>query len=273
MRAISLLFHDVYVDHPDESGFTSEAANRYKLALGDFDAQLAGVDGVRSDSPVLASAMTRLGDDAAPAGAAPFLVTVDDGGAAYHDWIAERLERRGWRGHCFVSTDCIGRRGFLRREQIRELAERGHVIGSHSASHPVRFNALPFSEMLSEWSRSRAVLEDIVGRAVDVGSVPGGYFSPAVARAARDAGLRTLFTSEPVTRVHEDGDLLLVGRFTIRRGDPHNRARRLVSAPAWTRSIEWASWNAKGLVKPLLGPSYVRIADWLLATRPSGRAS
>ena len=167
---------------------------------------------------------------------------------------------------------CIGRRGFLRREQVRELAERGHVIGSHSVSHPPRFNALPFSEMVSEWSQSRAALEDIVGRRVDVGSVPGGYFSPAVARAARDAGLRVLFTSEPVTRVSEDGELLIVGRFTIRRGDPADRARRLVSAPAWARSVEWASWNAKGLVKPLLGPSYVRIADWLLATRP-GRAS
>lgn len=273
MRAISLLFHDVYVDHPDESGFTSETANRYKVALTDFDALLAGVDDVRSDSPVLASAMARIDDDAAPAGAAPFLVTVDDGGAAYHGWIAERLERRGWRGHCFVSTDWIGHSGFLRREQVRELAERGHVIGTHSASHPLGFSALPFSEMVSEWSRSRAVLEEIVGRRVEVGSVPGGYFSPAVARAAREAGLRVLFTSEPVTRVNEDGDLLIVGRFTIRRGDAHDRARRLVSAPAWTRSAEWASWNVKGLVKPLLGPSYVRIADWLLASRPSSGAS
>ena len=46
MRAISLLFHDVYVGHPDESGFISDAANRYKLTLADFDAQLAGVRGV-----------------------------------------------------------------------------------------------------------------------------------------------------------------------------------------------------------------------------------
>jgi peptidoglycan/xylan/chitin deacetylase (PgdA/CDA1 family) len=273
MRAISLLFHDVYIDHPDESGFTSDAANRYKLTLTDFDAQLAGVDGVRSDAPLLASTMRRLEDDAAPAGAIPFLITVDDGGAAYHSWIAERLEHLGWRGHCLVSTDCIGRHGFLRRGQIRDLAERGHVIGTHSASHPFRFNTLPFRQMVSEWSRSRAQLEEIVGRRIDVGSVPGGYFSPAVARAARDAGLRVLFTSEPVTRLDEDGGLWRVGRFTIRRGDPPDRARRLVSARAWTRSLEWASWNAKGLVKPVLGPSYVRIADWLLATRPSSGAS
>jgi hypothetical protein len=127
--------------------------------------------------------------------------------------------------------------------------------------------------MVSEWSRSRAVLEEIVGHGVEAGSVPGGYFSSVVARAAREAGIRVLFTSEPVTHVDVSGDSMIVGRFTIRRGDPHHRAQRLVSASTWTRSLAWASWNAKGLVKPLLGPSYVRVADWLLATRPSSRAS
>jgi hypothetical protein len=87
MRAISLLFHDVYVDHPDESGFTSEAANRYKLALSDFDAQLAGVDGVRSDSPILAIAMARLDDDAAR--------PITPG---------SRSASRGWAGEAIVSS-------------------------------------------------------------------------------------------------------------------------------------------------------------------------
>jgi peptidoglycan/xylan/chitin deacetylase (PgdA/CDA1 family) len=272
MRAISLLFHDVYIDHPEESGFTSDTANRYKLTLGDFRAQLAGVDAVRSDTPLLARAMGRFFDHAAPA-PVPFLITVDDGGASYHALTADLLEQLGWRGHCLISSDYIGQRGFLSRHQIRELAARGHVIGTHSASHPKPFSALSFSEMVSEWSRSCAVLEDLIGRRVDVGSIPGGDFSPAVARAAREAGLRLLFTSEPVTRVSRDDDLLIVGRFTIRRGDPHDRARRLVSAPAWERSFEWASWNAKGLVKPLLGSSYARIADWLLAARSPSRAS
>src|SRR5690606_31235253 len=119
-----------------------------------------------------------------------------DGGESYYTAIAERLERRGWTGHCFVSTNFIGQRGFLDRRQIRALADRGHVIGSHSASHPARFSALPYGDMVSEWSRSRQILEDILARTVDVASVPGGYFSPAVARAAQEAGIRVLFTSE-----------------------------------------------------------------------------
>ena len=269
MRAVSLLFHDVHGGDPAESGFVSEAANRYKLTLADFDAQLTGVRGVRADSPILATDMdaARL----AAGGHVPFLVTVDDGGISYHTTIAERLERRGWRGHCFVTTDFIGQRGFLSREHIRTLAGRGHVIGSHSASHPARFSTLPFSEMVSEWTRSRQILEDILGHAVDVASVPGGYFSTVVARAAQQAGIRVLFTSEPITRIDASHEYVLVGRFTVRRGDPLDTAQRLVSESSWARSLAWARWNAKGLVKPLLGPSYIRLADWLLTPRASGR--
>jgi peptidoglycan/xylan/chitin deacetylase (PgdA/CDA1 family) len=263
MRAISLLFHDVYDTSPDESGFISAAADRYKLQLADFEKQLDGVAQVRSDAPLVVdgSAVSAGSGAAEP----PFLITVDDGGVSYLTLMAERLEQRGWRGHCFVSTDLIGRRGFLTAAQIRELDARGHVIGSHSASHPARFSALPFDGMVREWSQSRAVLADILGHDVTVASVPGGYFSPTVARAAAAAGVRVLFTSEPVTAITASSGCTLIGRFTIRRGDPADAAQRFVVAAPWARSTAWVSWNAKGLVKPLLGPSYRRIADWVFS--------
>src|SRR5262245_10844768 len=149
MRVASLLFHDVYVGDVDESGFSSDAANRYKLALGDFDTQLIALAGVRPDAPVLAADLAR------PRTALPFLITFDDGGVSYHTVAADRLEALGWRGHCFVTTDFIGRRGFLNASQLRELDARGHVIGSHSASHPTRFSACSGQQMREEWSRSR----------------------------------------------------------------------------------------------------------------------
>jgi peptidoglycan/xylan/chitin deacetylase (PgdA/CDA1 family) len=275
MRAISLLFHDVYETSPDESGFVSAAADRYKLPLADFDQQLEGVAQVRSDAPaVVAGSASRHPAHTAPdptvwggsRGAdPPFLITVDDGGVAYHTLMADHLERRGWRGHCFVSTDLIGRRGFLDAAQIRELDARGHVIGTHSASHPARFSALPVEAMVREWASSRTVLEGILGHDVTVASVPGGYFSPTVARAAATAGIRVLFTSEPVTSIHAVAGCTVIGRFTIRRGDPADAAQRLVIPAPWARSTAWVTWNAKGLVKPLLGPSYRRIADWVFS--------
>jgi len=247
MRDISLLFHDVYAADPRESGFRSPAADRYKLTIPDFEAQLDGLgDAWTLDSPP------------------PVTLTFDDGGASYYTAIADRLETMGLRGHCFVSTNFIGERGFVTAEQIRELHSRGHVIGTHSASHPQRFSALTPAEMRAEWSESRLKLEDILGHAVTVGSVPGGYFSTAVAKAAADTGLQALFTSEPTSRRSSFNDCALIGRFTIRRGHPPDMARRYAATAPWARCGAWAGWTAKALVKPVLGPSYARIADWIL---------
>ena len=240
MAAVSLLFHDIYERDPRESGFASDAADRYKLPVTVFDAHLAAIASVRD---------------------VPFLITVDDGGVSYYTRLADRLEAHGWRGYCFVSTDQIGSRGFLDAAQIRELDARGHLIGSHSASHPTRFSACSPQQMRQEWTRSRQVLEDILGHDVTLASVPGGYYSRAVAQSACDAGLRFLFNSEPVISTRTDDGLTVAGRFTIRRGDSPQTSRRLLLPSPWARWGAWARWNAKGLAKPLLGPAYMRVAD------------
>ena len=266
MRVVSLLFHDVYESDPRESGFRSPAADRYKLTVPDFEAQLDGLAGVHVETPWLANEFLRTGEPRIPdpGSRIPAAITFDDGGESYYTVAADRLEALDWRGHCFVSTDFIGQRGFLTPAQLRELDARGHVIGSHSASHPARFNSLTLAEMRAEWSDSRQKLEDVLGHAVTVGSVPGGYFSDDVAKTAGDAGLRVLFTSEPTTRMTSAHDLFLIGRFTIRRGHPSYAAQRFVVATPWARCSAWVGWNAKALVKPVLGASYARIADWIL---------
>ena len=273
MKIVSLLFHDVYASDPSESGFRSHAADRYKLSIPAFEAQLEGLFDSGVDAPLLTDALlaSSCGEPRIPhpGSRTPSLITFDDGGESYYTAAADRLEALGWRGHCFVTTDYIGQRGFLTAEQIRELDARGHVIGSHSATHPARFSALSPAEMRREWSDSRVVLEDLLGRAVTVASVPGGYFSPTVANAAAAAGLRVLFTSEPTTRVSSHEDCTLIGRFTIRRGHAPDMAKRFVLAAPWARCSAWAGWNAKAIVKPLLGPSYSRIADRLLVSKTS----
>jgi len=261
MRNVSLLFHDVYASDPAESGFRSPAADRYKLSLQDFRAQLDGLANLTN---------LRIPD---PGSRLPAVrLTFDDGGVSFFTHAADELEQRWWRGSCFVSTDFTGHDGFMTAAQLRDLDARGHTIGSHTASHPPRFSTLSAARMCAEWSDSRKRLEDILGHAVTIASVPGGYFSSTVAEAAAEAGLRTLFTSEPTTRVGESFGVTLIGRYVIRRGHPADMAQRFALASSWTRCSEWATWNAKAIVKPILGPSYARIADWLLETsRPASR--
>ena len=245
-----LLFHDVYAMDPRESGFQSPAANRYKLGAAAFDRQIVALAETR---PVL-----------------PFALTFDDGGVSFFTEVADRIERLGWRAHCFVPTEHIGRAGFMNASQLRELDRRGHVIGSHSTSHPSRMNALSCDAMASEWQRSVAVLEHLLGRAVTTASVPGGFTSRRVEGAAAAAGIQTLFTSEPVTGIWRRGACFVAGRFTIRHDSAADLAARFVTRAPWARWAAWADWNAKAAVKPLLGSAYPRIADWLLAQRAAG---
>jgi len=231
---------------PRESGFASPAADRYKLSVRAFDAQLAGL-----------SYIQKKGSD-------PFFrLTFDDGGESFYTIVADKLEARGMRACGFVTTECIARRGFLTAAQIRELDARGHTIGTHSVSHPSPFNALTCSEMRREWTDSRRALEDILGHAVTTGSVPGGCFSNEVALSAAESGLLLLFNSEPVRSVLRLENCTIAGRFTIRAGAHADLSRSLARPASWTRARQWASWNAKRLVKPLLGSSYPRVADWI----------
>jgi hypothetical protein len=245
---VHLLFHDVYVSDPRESGFGSPAADRYKLSVPQFDRELATI--VESGPRAL-----------------PFSLTFDDGGSSFYTAIADRLEARGWRGRCFVVTDCIDTPGFLTRRQIRELVDRGHVIGSHTASHPSYLHRRGYEVIAEEWRTSLAILEDILGEPVATASVPGGCYSHRVAEAAADAGITSLFNSEPVRASYAVGNCAVHGRFTIRSTSRPGISGRLVSTAPWSRWGMWAQWNAKAAVKPMLGPHYVRVADWLMARK------
>ena len=254
---VTLMLHDVYETSPEESGFPGPAAARYKLRRPTFEAQLEALKVARADDPVL------LTHDVPPTRgdrALSFAITADDGGISYYTIMADRLEALGWRGHCFVATDWIGRPGFLDKRQLRELRGRGHVIGSHSASHPSRFSACGWPRLIREWEDSCRLLADVLGEDVTVASVPGGYFSSEVARAARQAGLRVLFTSEPSTRLVHRRGLLVAGRFAIRHACGVDFARRLATGRATALWGEWLGWNAKKLLKTCLGETYPRLA-------------
>ena len=126
-------------------------------------------------------------------------LTFDDGGASATE-IALGLERHGWRGHFFATTSRIGSPGFLEKEELVELARRGHVIGSHSHTHPTYMGRLDQRSIDREWTASRALLAEILGEAPEIASVPGGFVTPVVIDSAYRAGYRILLTSEPRSR-------------------------------------------------------------------------
>src|SRR2546423_2382858 len=266
MKAIALMYHDVIGDGaPAESGFSGAHADLYKMEPGQFTAHLQAIAEAVPESPSRIFDLHREEATATAAGARPpWLLTFDDGGVSAYTHIAGRLEQLGWRGHFFMTTDYIGAPSFLNREQITELHRRGHIIGSHSASHPERMSRCSEEEMLREWAGSLHVLSDILGEPVRVASVPGGYYSTRVARAAAQAGIKILFTSEPTIQGRSVDGCLVLGRYTIQRRTTPEQGAAIPSGRALPRLKQLLVWNAKKPTKALGGKYYLKARKVLL---------
>jgi peptidoglycan/xylan/chitin deacetylase (PgdA/CDA1 family) len=254
MRALAIMYHDV-VENGDfeSSGFPGEGANIYKLRREDFERHL---DAIASATEAVSTVHQLEGR--------PVLLTFDDGGASFHHPIADLLEGHGWRGHFFITTDRIGTPGFLTEAQLRELFRRGHIIGSHSRTHPTRMAVLTRADLDREWRESLARLSGVLGDAVKVASVPGGHFSLDVAESAAAAGVEALFTSEPTARVGLVSGCRVLGRYVVRRGMGPEWSAGIA---AGSRSQCWrqsALWKAKRVAKFVGGRKYLQLRQAIL---------
>jgi peptidoglycan/xylan/chitin deacetylase (PgdA/CDA1 family)/folate-dependent phosphoribosylglycinamide formyltransferase PurN len=250
-KATALLYHDVVPEGRfDVSGFQGAGPNVYKLDEGEFRGHLQSI---------------------ARAGASP-VFTFDDGGSSAVA-AAGMLEEFGWRGHFFITTDRIGTRGFLSEAQLVELRRRGHVIGSHSCSHPARMTSCTRAELDREWGESLRKLERVLGEAVTTASIPAGYYSRGIAAAAARAGVRVLFTSEPVRSRRVVVGCTVAGRFSIQRGVSAAWVASVVAGDVWPRLQRHLFWNAKKFLKMLVGAGWLSLRRSILAARDHLRAS
>ena len=260
---INLLYHDVTPAGSDSSsGFSGPGAAQYKLTPDEFRDHL---DRIASEAAALPPVDT-VADSLRSSHDLRWTITFDDGGLSSITEIARQLEQHGWRGWFFIPTNYIGQPAFCSADQIRELHHRGHMIGSHSHTHPERISQCTWEQLIDEWTISCRVLAEIVGQPIETASVPGGFYSRDVARAAARAGIRVLFNSEPTTSVtHVDG-MLILGRYNIYQGMSAANAVSLLKSPLrrWRQAV---FWNLKKVAKTFAGPAYKAMRHRILARK------
>lgn len=241
----SFMYHEVAND-PTRTGFQRPGAREYTLTRRAFSDHL---DVIRS-GPTAPSLVTQA-DFFVPA--KYVMLTFDDGGLSALQ-IAEELERRGWRGHFFICTGRIGERTFVDPASIRALRAAGHLIGSHSHTHPDIFRDLSRKQMLDEWRLSRGILEQITGESCIAASVPGGDISQMTLEAAAESGLRFLFTSEPWLRPADVNGCWVMGRYIVKSSMTLEHLGALVRMRGWR--MAQAERTIKEVARRALGPAY-----------------
>lgn len=261
-----LLYHDVIQSARDfqSSGFQGADADSYKLDEADFRLHLDAVEAVarecRSDATF--GKLLRGNSITSP----QVVFSFDDTGRS-SSRIADLLEERGWRGYFFSPTGYIGKRGFMDAAGLRDLSNRGHGVGSHSVTHPLRMAELSAKQIFTEWSESLDCLSQILGVRVVTASVPGGMYSKRVRTEAISAGVKLLFTSEPRSSLQHDGGMAICGRYAIFRRSPTKDIVSIASGDAAYLAKSRLIWDSKKIAKRVLGPSYLAIRRRWFAKR------
>ena len=132
-----------------------------------------------------------LGGSTVPTGAVA--ISFDDGFADLATNALPRLLRHSMTATLFQTTGCIGGqfcdRAMLDESALRDLAEAGIDIGSHSVSHP-HLDLLDPAARVEQLRASRSRLEEILSKPVDAIAYPHGSHHRRTARAAAHVGYR-----------------------------------------------------------------------------------
>ncbi|HZQ70120.1 MAG TPA: polysaccharide deacetylase family protein [Terriglobales bacterium] len=153
-------------------------------------------------------------------GAAPrgVVITFDDGAETDLIAAAPILKDLDFGATFYITTGFLGKRGYLSRTQVRELSELGFNIGCHSRTHPY-LSDLAEEQLQSEILEPKIQIEQMIGRAVNHFSCPGGRWDARVVQATKQAAYRSMATSEARANC-ASSDPFCLGRVAIMRDTP-----------------------------------------------------
>jgi hypothetical protein len=246
-----LMYHHLQ----DKAACESSGGRSYHVSVGSFADHLQALSAAMKTAP-----STNLGYQSA---SSQWAITFDDG-AESALLAADLLEAAGWRAYFFIVSAWMGNPGFLNASEVAELRSRGHVVGSHSRTHPEPMSGLRYPDLVKEWRASVKTLSEVIGEPVNTAAVPGGGYSASVAAAAAEAGINVLFTSEPVMKTRLVQSCWVVGRYAIRCSTHPSTTVALAAGRPGACGAQWLGWNSRKLAKRVLGKSYYTIRSRIL---------
>lgn len=157
----------------------------------------------------------------------PVMLTFDDTDLEQYTVALPEMNKYGFKGVFFVMTVSIGRPHYMSKTQIKDLADQGNVIGSHTWDHHnvKQYQGQDWATQIEKPSKQ---LETITGKPVNYFAYPFGLWNPQAIPQLKQRGMIAAFQ--------------LSGKRDL--NDPLHTIRRIIVPGAW-KPATLQSWIKK----------------------------
>jgi peptidoglycan/xylan/chitin deacetylase (PgdA/CDA1 family) len=126
-------------------------------------------------------------DKGTPLPAKAVAITFDDGYYGQYKWAYPLLKKYGMTATFFIIVNNVDKPGVLTWEEIKKMSDNGMVIGSHSLDH-AGMTKVDDQQLRAELEKSKKILEEKIGKKIDLFSYPGGDYNDRVIDFVKRAG-------------------------------------------------------------------------------------
>jgi peptidoglycan/xylan/chitin deacetylase (PgdA/CDA1 family) len=106
----------------------------------------------------------------------PVMISFDDSHEEQYTIAREEMNKYGFKGVYFIMTVSLGRPGYMTKEEVKQLADEGNPVGSHTWNHS---NIKNYSgqDWVIQIDKPSLELEKITGRPVEYFAYPFGLWN------------------------------------------------------------------------------------------------
>ena len=122
----------------------------------------------------------------------PVMLTYDDTDEDQFTVARPEMDKYGYKGVFFIMTVSIGKNHYMSKEQIRQLSDEGHVIGSHTWDHK-NVKKYEAADYVTQIDKPTKLLQEITGKKMDYFAYPFGLWRPEAIPHLKEAGFKAAF--------------------------------------------------------------------------------
>jgi len=186
----------------------SKRAKDYIVPLGNFRDQLKMLAD-SGYSTILPDQLYNYLNTGAELPAKPVMLTFDDTDLEQYTVAKEEMDKYGFKGVYFIMTVSLNRPNYMSRDQVKDLSDKGHVIGSHTWDHH-NVKQYKGDDWKTQIEKPTQQLTSITGEKVNYFAYPFGLWNKEAIPELKKRGFVAAFQ---LTEKPDESDPL----FTIRR--------------------------------------------------------